>query len=671
MSDAAPPPSGRDLLVFCDGTSNTLTAGRRDTHVLRLYEHVVGHPAGPGGRERIAYYDPGVGAPDAAPPTDPLDLALRVRERLTGLASGRGIYDNIAQAYTFLMRHWRGPEDRIFVFGFSRGAFTARAVAGMVHRFGLVRPQHENLLPTMLNLFFSRREQDGKVQGLPGRLRAWLLGERTGRAELAAQIRRDFTSSAGHDARVHWVGLWDSVESVGLALGLSRRLTGTAGLRGKRIDHVRQALALDEHRLAFRPQLYEEPHDIDDGGQTLRQRWFPGAHVDVGGGLPPQESGLADDTLAWMVAELESTLPLPPLQRRQGERVRHDMLYSSPWWALVGMTLRDPAGVKVLRAQVAPPTRDVWAQRRPLLPLLWAALGALVCCWLSGLCLAPQEDPWSVDAVVAAMAAASGFAGAQLASLWGQGLHAAVSPPWHEQGHPAWAMSFDLLFIACWGYGLARVASRAFRWLLGTRDPGDDQRPRWLWLGLAPMVAVFGDVAEDLLTCITLALQTASMTPLVTPALYAVGLASAVKFAGLLACLPLLVVRYWLAFEPRQSFGPARRRAGHLYALLLPTALLLATWGLARALVCWGDTGWMGDTMCRSHYAIGALLAGSLLVAWWLRRDLLEGGTRRNSWQGFKALERTERRHVGGSGLLSLLMLLLCLYLLLWAPVRF
>ncbi len=664
MSDVPTPPAGRDLLVFCDGTSNTLTAGRRDTHVLRLYEHVRLAPPDPGGRERIAFYDPGVGAPDAAPPTDPLDFVQRLWERLAGLASGRGVYENIAQAYLFLVRHWRGPQDRIFIFGFSRGAFTARAVAGMVNRFGLVEPQHETLLPTLLNLYFAHA---GQASGLHKALDR-LLGARPGRDAVAEQIRRDFTSPAGREAQVHWVGVWDTVESVGLAIGMRRSLGGTAGLRGKRIRHVRHALALDERRLAFVPQLYEEPGDITGPDQTLEQRWFPGAHTDVGGGQPKAEAGLAEDTLAWMAQELSRELAIPPWVPQGAERVRHDELYTHPWWALVGMTLRRSRGVAVECAPVAPPTRDVWAQRRPRLPLLVAAVLGLACLWASGLCLLAPADPWTLETVAPALAASSDFAALQLASLWGQGL--ADGGPWHTQGHPAWAMAFDLLFVACWGYLLARVASRAFVWLAHGHRPGA-ARPRWLWLGLAPMVAVFGDVAEDLLTCVALALQTASAGPLVPLALAAAGLASAAKLGGLLACAPLLLVRYWLAFEPSGGFGPARRRAGHLYALLLPTALLLAGWGLARALVCWGGYGWLGALVCRGHYAIGLLLAGSLLVMWWLRRDLLAGRAEASTWRELRALAPVERRHVGWSGGLTLALLLLCLYLLLLAPIRF
>src|SRR6185295_16150166 len=85
--------------------------------------------------------------------------------RIAGLASGRGVYENIADAYRFLMHHWQGHEDRIFCFGFSRGAFTARCVVGMVNMFGVIRPEHDALLPTLIRIYFSQPPEDEQVYG--------------------------------------------------------------------------------------------------------------------------------------------------------------------------------------------------------------------------------------------------------------------------------------------------------------------------------------------------------------------------------------------------------------------------------------------------------------------------------------------------------------------------
>src|SRR5215212_9235664 len=87
-SDMADTRPGRDLVVCCDGTNNTLTAGLQDTNVLLLYAYLRKHvPA-----STLLYYDPGVGTPDAAPPTDLIDMAKRKIERIAGLAAGRGVY---------------------------------------------------------------------------------------------------------------------------------------------------------------------------------------------------------------------------------------------------------------------------------------------------------------------------------------------------------------------------------------------------------------------------------------------------------------------------------------------------------------------------------------------------------------------------------------------------
>ena len=244
MAEADGSRAGRDLVVCCDGTNNTLTAGLHDTNVLLLYEHLEQHPA----PHRILYYDPGVGTPDVIPPTDPVDWAARTWERVSGLASGRGVYDNIAEAYLFVMRHWRDERDRIYAFGFSRGAFTARAVVGMVNLFGILEPQHEVLLPTLVRIYFSL---PADRHGTPlQRATRWLhqasaketkaavevagahvASPYVTRRELAEQIRRLFTSAAGAQASVHWVGVWDTVESVGMPGPLSRSNPSAATLR--------------------------------------------------------------------------------------------------------------------------------------------------------------------------------------------------------------------------------------------------------------------------------------------------------------------------------------------------------------------------------------------------------------------------------------------------------
>ncbi len=564
------PASPRQIVLCCDGTNNTLTAGRADTHVLRVYEHLVAHPA----PHRVLFYDPGVGSPGGAPPTDPIDWAMRTGERISGLASGRGIYANVSEAYLFLMRHHRSEHDQIYLFGFSRGAFTARCVAGMVNLFGIIGLEHEVMLPTLIRVYFSLPDKSdkptakaddeaGTQKAMRGMHKA-LAETPVGRNALAAQIRRDFTSGAGRDAWVHWIGVWDTVESVGMPGPLARRNPSSATLKGKRFHHVRHALALDEHRWTFEPRLYEEPGDIDQPNppQTLKQRWFPGVHCDVGGGYQPEHAGLAEATLKWMVGEaIACGLGVPNVAPSRAQAPRHDALWQTPWWALAGMVLRNmrPATPEGEPIAVIPgpttvsPTPSVWDERRSVVPLVAAVLLGLLCLLRSGGSL--LNDGWGTlfmpEHWQPALKAAARLAQEQLVGP----LHQWLWVIRHYDGTAVfWAMFWDLLFIACWGYLLARIASRAFAWLAGSRAPGQPL-PAWRLLGFAPLAAVGGDVCEDLLTLAAFAAHgvgTDSWAKLLIVLCLA---ASAVKWAGVLVSLPLVAVRLWIAI-PWVRRGP-------------------------------------------------------------------------------------------------------------------
>lgn len=557
---AADPQPPRDIVVCCDGTDNTVTAGRADTHVLRIYQHLRRHPAT---SPRVLFYDPGVGAPAGAPATGPGDYLARTVERISGLASGRGIYANISDAYLFIARHYRVSTDRIWLFGFSRGAFTVRCVAGMINLFGIVGAEHEVMLPTLIRIYFSLPDDPSADRGRPLRSlmrrldRAFDSEKAPGRAALARQVRDDFTAAPGRDAWVHFIGVWDTVESVGLPGPLSRSNPSTATFRDKHFHHVRHALSLDEHRWAFEPRLYEEPGDVDDPAlpQTLKQRWFPGAHRDVGGGYSPQRAGLADVTLRWMIAEAVGCgLAVPLLKAASVRATAHDELWQTPAWALAGMCLRDlqPTTSKGVPIEVVagpaagPPVLSVWTRRRHLAPLFLALVFGLAC--LQRECASLTGDGWRTlwrpDAWTWEVGVAFRFALEQLQGPWARGLGLVQS---HPAADVVWAMAWDFAFIACWGYLLARVASRSFAWLAGLRKPGM-RSPPWRVLGYLPFLAVAGDVVENLATVAAFAARGAGIggwAPLLMLAVCSV--ASALKWAGLTGCLPLLLVRLWMA----------------------------------------------------------------------------------------------------------------------------
>jgi uncharacterized protein (DUF2235 family) len=447
----------RNLVLFCDGTNNTLTGGIEDTNVLKLFGYLRSQkPTIPS----LLYYDPGVGSPDSAPPTGLFDLIKRRWARIAGLASGQGVYDNIGEGYRFLMRHYdEAADDRIFCFGFSRGAFTARAIVGMVNLFGILRPEHEELIPTLVRIYFSQPPVEDQAEGRKSWRRAMARAMHRGlarpgqegargaqggeeataadRNQLAQQVRRNFA----RDADVFWVGVWDTVESVGLPPFGSRDNPATATFKDKKhMLNVRHALAFDEHRWPFLPRVYDSPHRVDVKGKdrrgqdvmrTLRQFWFPGVHCDVGGSYPsespqseayPHErTGLPDASMVWMVNEVAAELGVPPLTARpagplplptgslafgaplRGPFVgklplRHDALHDTPFWALAGMTVRrmttEAVHIPSLGEEIevdvvahTPPAPfqgpSVWDERRSPGWLFIAAAVAVVALWLS------------------------------------------------------------------------------------------------------------------------------------------------------------------------------------------------------------------------------------------------------------------------------------------------
>jgi uncharacterized protein (DUF2235 family) len=277
----------RNLIVCFDGTNNQF--GAHDTNVVRLVQALERSD-----QQQIVYYDPGVGTlPEPGLLTA---IAKRISE-VFGLAFGVGLTAKIERAYAFLMHNWQ-PGDCVFLFGFSRGAYTARALAGLLHMFGLLAPSHENLLPYVMRLFRgSRRVDDQDAQ-------IW---------RVSAQFRNTFARDAGVEHRrfrVHFVGVWDTVSSVGWIWD-PVKFRHTAA--NPSIVTIRHAVAVDERRSFFRQNLFA----ADVRGQDLLELWFPGVHSDVGGGYPEQEGGLWREPFAWMLNEAKQAGLLTDPEREQ------------------------------------------------------------------------------------------------------------------------------------------------------------------------------------------------------------------------------------------------------------------------------------------------------------------------------------------------------------------
>ncbi len=251
---------GRNIVVCCDGTNNEF--GVHNTNVVRLYSVLEHSP------EQVSYYHPGLGSMGSP---YALNGFSRLWTKIFGLAFGYGISHHLADQYAWLMENLRA-DDRLFVFGFSRGAYTARALCAMLHVCGLIRCGDVALVPYAIRLM----KKYGK-QGSP---------------EIAKKFRAAFSSM---DVKPHFVGVWDTVSSVGQVY-TPLKLPYTAF--NPDIVTGRHAVSIDERRAFYRQNLWSPAK-----GQDIQQVWFPGVHSDIGGGYAEENSGLAKITLEWMIRE--------------------------------------------------------------------------------------------------------------------------------------------------------------------------------------------------------------------------------------------------------------------------------------------------------------------------------------------------------------------------------
>jgi hypothetical protein len=277
-----------NIIVCCDGTWNTPDAMEdglpSPTNVVKLYNALA--LADEQGQAQQFYYHPGVG-------TDGTWI-----NRALGGGTGKGLSLNIMSAYQWLARTYR-EGDRIWLFGFSRGAYTVRSLGGMISMCGLID----------LTAFTGQPKQAwDAVQKIFDAYRA----EKPDSIRASAKLGFHHTKAGkqpGGRTPIHFIGVWDTVGSLGIPddMALLNLLDNPENHRfhnttlGPAIRHARHAVALDEFRQSFLPTLWERPENWNG---TLKQVWFPGAHGDVGGGY--SQSGLSDGALYWMMEEAAS-----------------------------------------------------------------------------------------------------------------------------------------------------------------------------------------------------------------------------------------------------------------------------------------------------------------------------------------------------------------------------
>lgn len=267
----------KNLVICCDGTWNEPTQKDRgrvvpsnvvkmtraiDLSERNLEEHLRGKP----------YYHAGVGTNGWL-------------DRVTGGALGIGLSANILHAYEHIATHYEN-HDRLFIFGFSRGAYTARSLTGLLGMCGLVKKGDRRGIERANELYRDSVTDEGRT-----------------RAENFKNSQRQ--------PRVHFLGVWDTVGALGVPAfsryGLARKLVRTLARGSKyahgfhhtelgdQIDHAYHALAIDERRGPFEPSVWKATRK---DRANVRQVWFAGVHCNVGGGYA--DTGLSDHALMWM-----------------------------------------------------------------------------------------------------------------------------------------------------------------------------------------------------------------------------------------------------------------------------------------------------------------------------------------------------------------------------------
>jgi uncharacterized protein (DUF2235 family) len=250
------------LIVCCDGTWNDIDNQSRETNVFRIAKAIHGSQD-TGGVLQIVLYLRGIGT-----------SGLKAEIWIEG-ATGLGVDDNIRSAYMFIAQNYI-PGDEIFLFGFSRGAYTARSLVGFLNACGILKRQNLADLPN-----------------------AWVY-YRAEPPHSPDDFKAKYNTDCHADAKVNFLGVWETVGALGIPLDLLAASnekqfafhdTGPC----KVVKHACHALAIDEHRHNFVPTFWTGPAPT---GVEIEQVWFAGAHADVGGGYATR--GLADIPLVWM-----------------------------------------------------------------------------------------------------------------------------------------------------------------------------------------------------------------------------------------------------------------------------------------------------------------------------------------------------------------------------------
>lgn len=293
----------KNILVFADGTGNEggLLPDESRTNVYKLYRATRSGPdSSVDPSKQLAFYIHGIGTPEPG-------KKMGIRDYVHQMFGG-GLTKRIIDGYAVIVSAWQ-PGDRIYLFGFSRGAYTARCIAHVVELFGI---------PT-------RKEGGRELSLLPADLRRtcnesvrilYFCGhakqDSPRRTAAVDQYRKKYTCAVGGTvgAAPYFIGVWDTVAAVGWSRFFKR---GYDLHLPKDVRFARHAMAIDEYRKDFARVKWggtNLPPSYPGEPEAFQQIWFAGNHADIGGSYPENESRLSDITLRWMADFIEQELPV-------------------------------------------------------------------------------------------------------------------------------------------------------------------------------------------------------------------------------------------------------------------------------------------------------------------------------------------------------------------------
>lgn len=363
----------KNIAIFCDGTWQNVSQ-KIPTNVARLARSVAASSAATpqmAACEQVTYYNDGVGVGEGV---------LNAATRLIGGGLGEGLEEKILHAYEFLCLNY-APDDRIFIFGFSRGAYTARSLTGLLRKCWILRRENVGDSDRALEIYRNpalkpdsqEAEQFRRDRCHPAKP---FVAERGSDAITTAKELHKDDEFWGH---VQYVGVWDTVGSLGIPKVIPFAPDFNAKYRfhdtnlSRFVLSARHAVSIDERRATFAPTLWDNIDALNDNAgaaglayeqRPYQQSWFPGHHTGVGGG--EDDGGLSIAPLLWIaqgaaMAGLgldQATLSLPPAANCCAPFIRKKPTLASLVIKLIGEGDRDGPGAL---ADISEAARTRWS----------------------------------------------------------------------------------------------------------------------------------------------------------------------------------------------------------------------------------------------------------------------------------------------------------------------